>query len=61
MATLKYSEQLADLEAAQKLGEKVYAAEQAEKNTQSAQPNPDGEKTVDGDVMDAEFEEVKKE
>ena len=47
-------------EAAQKLGEKVYAAEQAEKNTQSAQPNPDGEKTVDGDVMDAEFEEVKK-
>ena len=47
-------------EAAQKLGEKVYAAEQTEKNTQSAQPNPDGEKTVDGDVMDAEFEEVKK-
>ncbi len=47
-------------EAAQKLGEKVYAAEQAEKNTQSAQPNQEGEKTVDGDVMDAEFEEVKK-
>ena len=48
-------------EAAQKLGEKVYAAEQAEKNTHSAQPNETGEKTVDGDVMDAEFEEVKKE
>jgi molecular chaperone DnaK len=47
-------------EAAQKLGEKVYAAEQAEKNTQSAQPSQEGEKTVDGDVVDAEFEEVKK-
>ena len=47
-------------EASQKLGEKVYAAQQAEANTQSAQQNPEGEKTVDGDVMDAEFEEVKK-
>jgi molecular chaperone DnaK len=47
-------------EAAQKLGEKVYAAEQAEKNTQSAQPSQEGEKTVDGDVVDAEFEDVKK-
>jgi molecular chaperone DnaK len=47
-------------EASQKLGEKVYAAQQAEANTQSAQPSPEGEKTVDGDVMDAEFEEVKK-
>ena len=47
-------------EASQKLGEKVYAAEQAEANTQSAQPSQEGEKTVDGDVMDAEFEEVKK-
>ncbi len=47
-------------EAAQKLGEKVYAAEQAANNTQSAQPNQEGEKTVDGDVVDAEFEEVKK-
>ncbi len=46
--------------ASQKLGEKVYAAEQAEKNTQSAQPSQEGEKTVDGDVVDAEFEEVKK-
>ena len=47
-------------EASQKLGEKVYAAQQAEANAQSAQPNHEGEKTVDGDVMDAEFEEVKK-
>ncbi len=47
-------------EAAQKLGEKVYAAEQAEKNTQSAQPSPEGEKTVDAEVVDAEFEDVKK-
>lgn len=47
-------------EASQKLGEKVYAAEQAEANTQSAQPSTESEKTVDGDVVDAEFEEVKK-
>ncbi|ADI30399.1 molecular chaperone DnaK [Methylotenera versatilis] len=47
-------------EASQKLGEKVYAAEQAEANTQSAQPSQETEKTVDGDVVDAEFEEVKK-
>ena len=47
-------------EASQKLGEKVYAAEQAANNTQSAQPAQEGEKTVDGDVVDAEFEEVKK-
>ena len=47
-------------EASQKLGEKVYAAQQAEANTQSAQPSPEGEKTVDAEVMDAEFEEVKK-
>ena len=46
------------MEASQKLGEKVYAEQQAEANTQSAQPQ--GEKTVDGDVLDAEFEEVKK-
>jgi len=44
--------------ASQKLGEKIYAAQQAEANTESAQPQ--GEKTVDGDVVDAEFEEVKK-
>ncbi len=47
-------------EASQKLGEKVYAAQQAEANTQSAQPSPEGEKTVDAEVVDAEFEEVKK-
>ena len=46
------------MEASQKLGEKVYAEQQAEANTQSAEPQ--GEKTVEGDVMDAEFEEVKK-
>ena len=46
-------------EASQKLGEKVYAEQQAQANTDSAQ-QPEGEKTVDGDVVDAEFEEVKK-
>ena len=48
------------MEASQKLGEKVYAAEQAANNTQSAQPSPEGEKTVDAEVVDAEFEDVKK-
>ena len=46
-------------EASQKLGEKVFAEQQAQANTESAQ-QPEGEKTVDGDVVDAEFEEVKK-
>ncbi|MGB4812106.1 MAG: molecular chaperone DnaK [Methylophilaceae bacterium] len=46
--------------ASQKLGEKVYAEQQAQSNTESAQPNQESEKTVDGDVVDAEFEEVKK-
>jgi molecular chaperone DnaK len=46
-------------EASQKLGEKVYAEQQAQANTESAQA-AEGEKTVDGDVVDAEFEEVKK-
>ena len=46
--------------ASQKLGEKVYAEQQAQANTESAQPSQEGEKTVDGDVVDAEFEEVKK-
>jgi molecular chaperone DnaK len=45
-------------EASQKLGEKVYAPQQAEANTESAQPQ--GEKTVDAEVLDAEFEDVKK-
>ncbi len=48
------------MEASQKLGEKVYAAEQAKTNAENAQPNPEGEKTVDAEVVDAEFEEVKK-
>ena len=47
--------------ASQKLGEKVYAEQQAQQNTESAAgTQPQGEKTVDGDVVDAEFEEVKK-
>lgn len=46
------------MEASQKLGEKVYAEQQAQANTDSAQPQD--EKTVEGDVVDAEFEEVKK-
>ena len=49
------------MEASQKLGEKVYAEQQAQSNTQSANADQaPSEKTVDGDVMDAEFEEVKK-
>ena len=47
-------------EASQKLGEKVYAEQQAQANAESAQPSQEGEKDVDGDVVDAEFEEVKK-
>ena len=47
-------------EAAQKFGEKVYASQQNQSNqdqqTDSADVN--SEKTVDGDVVDAEFEEV---
>ncbi len=47
------------MEASQKLGEKMNADAQAEANTESAQANQ-GEKTVDAEVVDAEFEEVKK-
>ena len=47
-------------EAAQKLGEKGYAEEQAKANAANAQPSPEGEKTVDAEVVDAEFEDVKK-
>lgn len=47
------------MEASQKLGEKVYAEQQAAENTESA-AQPQGEKSVDGEVVDAEFEEVKK-
>ena len=48
------------MEASQKLGEKINADAQAEANTESAQPNQGGEKTVDAEVVDADFEEVKK-
>ncbi len=46
------------MEASQKLGEKIYAEQQAQANAgKGAQPQ--GEKTVDAEVVDAEFEEVK--
>lgn len=48
------------MEASQKLGEKIYAEEQAKANAANAQPSPEGEKTVDAEVVDAEFEDVKK-
>jgi ATP-dependent Clp protease ATP-binding subunit ClpC len=45
------------MESSQKLGEKIYAEQQAQQpNAGSA---PQEEKTVDAEVMDAEFEEVK--
>ncbi len=47
------------MEASQKLGEKVYAEQQAQANTEGG-AQPQEEKTVEGDVVDAEFEEVKK-
>lgn len=47
------------MEASQKLGEKVYAEQQAQANTEGG-AQPQDEKTVEGDVVDAEFEEVKK-
>ncbi len=47
------------MEASQKLGEKVYAEQQARQGGAEAQPQ--GEKAVDADVVDAEFEEVKDE
>ena len=48
-------------EASQKLGEKVYAEQQAKKQAQGAPQGENEEKTVDADVVDAEFEEVKDE
>ncbi|MFJ5445775.1 molecular chaperone DnaK [Methylobacillus methanolivorans] len=45
------------MEASQKLGEKVYAASQAEGG--AAEQGEPQEKTVDAEVVDAEFEEVK--
>ena len=46
------------MEASHKLAEKVYAQSQAENG---ADAEPQAEKTVDADVVDAEFEEVKDE
>lgn len=48
------------MEASQKLGEKINADQQAQANAANAEPSPEGEKTVDAEVVDAEFEEVKK-
>jgi molecular chaperone DnaK len=47
--------------AAQKLGEKMYAQQQAAGGAPGAEAGaaPGGEKTVEGDVVDAEFTEVK--
>jgi molecular chaperone DnaK len=47
------------MEASQKLGEKIYASQQAEANASGAGAQPQSEKTVDAEVVDAEFEEVK--
>ncbi len=47
------------MEASQKLGEKVYAEQQGQQG--DAEVQPQGEKTVDAEVVDAEFEEVKDE
>ena len=46
--------------AAQKLGEKMYAQQQAEAAGEAGASSGDGEKTVEGDVVDAEFTEVDK-
>ncbi len=48
------------MEASQKLGEKVYAEQQAQQGGAQADAEPQGEKPVEGEVVDAEFEEVKK-
>jgi molecular chaperone DnaK len=48
-------------EASQKLGEKVYAEQQAKQQAQGAPKDENEEKTVDAEVVDAEFEEVKDE
>jgi len=45
------------MEASQKLGEKIYAEQQAQQPNAGATPQE--EKTVDAEVVDAEFEEVK--
>ena len=47
-------------EASQKLGEKIHAEQQAPKS-ETKEGAKNKEKTVDAEVVDAEFEEVKKE
>jgi len=47
------------MEASQKLGEKVYAASQAESASAETNEGTPNEKTVDAEIVDAEFEEVK--
>ena len=49
------------MEASQKLGEKVYAASQAEASASAPEVDqePQAEKTVDAEIVDAEFEEIK--
>jgi molecular chaperone DnaK len=46
------------MEASQKLGEKIYAEQQAQQPNTGGTPQQE-EKTVDAEVVDAEFEEVK--
>ena len=46
-------------EASQKLGEKVYAEQQAQQQTSESKKDGKEEKTVDAEVVDADFEEVK--
>ena len=46
-------------EASQKLGEKVYAEQQAKQQTSESKKDGKEEKTVDAEVVDADFEEVK--
>jgi molecular chaperone DnaK len=48
------------MQASQKLGEKIYAEQQAQAGAGAeAEAQSQGEKTVDAEVVDAEFEEVK--
>ena len=46
-------------EASHKLAEKMYSQEQAQSGAGSEPHGGGGEKPVEGDVVDAEFEEVK--
>ena len=46
-------------ESSQKLGEKVYAEQQAQQNAAGSEKGDKQEKTVDAEVVDADFEEVK--